>query len=45
MHLALDDQRVDDPPEIVGAVKFSRLDRAGIAIDLDLGDMGACGDR
>jgi hypothetical protein len=43
MHLALDDQRVDDTAEVVGAGEVDKLDRAGLAIDFDLGDVGTSG--
>ena len=45
MDLALDDQRVDDAAEVVGAGEVDKLDRAGLAIDFDLGDIGARRDR
>ena len=43
MDLALDDQRVDDAAEVVSAGEVDELDRAGLAIDFDLGDIGAGG--
>src|SRR4029077_12460787 len=40
MDLALDDQRVDDAAEVVGAGEVDKLDRASLAIDFDLGNIG-----
>jgi hypothetical protein len=37
MDLALDDQRIDDAAEIVGAGEVDKLDRARLAINFDLG--------
>jgi hypothetical protein len=39
--LTLHDQRVNDAAEIVGVGEVDKLDRAGLAIDFDLGDIGA----
>ena len=39
MDLALDDHRVDDAPEIVGAGEIQQRNDAGLAIDLYLGNV------
>ena len=39
MHLALDDHRVDDAPEIVGRGERDELDRPRVPVDLHLGDV------
>ena len=39
VHLALDNQRVDDAPEIVASGEFQQRDLAGIPIDFDLSDV------
>ncbi len=41
MDLALDDQRVDDPPEIVACGKVDDRDLARLEVDLGLGDVSA----
>ena len=41
MDLALDDHRIDDAAEIVDGGEIDDAHRAGVAVDLDLADMGA----
>src|SRR5260370_21792200 len=42
-NLALDDHRIDDAPKIVSAGELDRHHAAGLAIDLDLGNIAAGG--
>ena len=44
MHLALDDHRVDDLAEVVHRGEAVDPHRAGVAVDLDLADVGAGGE-
>src|SRR5215813_3643739 len=39
VHLALDNQRIDDAAEIIGSREIQQRDLAGVSIDLDLGDV------
>ena len=43
VNLALDDHRIDDAPEIVGAGETHERHAPGLAINLDLGNVGAGG--
>src|ERR1700719_1594127 len=43
VHLALDDERVDDAPEIVCSGEIEQCDRPGISIDFDFGDVRSGG--
>ena len=41
MHLAVDEQRVEDAPAVVDRDVTERLDPAGLGVDLDDGDVRA----